>query len=394
VWRRLRVKSVRLGALFQRSGLTLDVSALLRFFSGSKDGHGKFEAIGSLFLSLTLLVTGLSVGAVSNRKLLEIIALQRQGLLLQSTVAIPGALAMFMAALSIVSKEWLYRITRAVGERLKSQVVIANAWHHRSDAYSSVLALGSIGLARYVPGLIFADAAAGLFVAGMICMTGAEILGESIKQLTDSSNDELAQQVTALAERNTDVASVVRVRTRQVGSSSTVDLSVSMPDDRPAFVARAVEEKLKQQILRETDGVVDIDVRATTGTGIICPLLEAKVNSLGNSNQTSVGDLLVSAEEVDSCVRDEIRRRHPDVCSVERVRVNYQDSLHVNVDVDIRIDPASSIQQAGEVAEGLRQTLESSNQINKASIFLDLNAATTDVAASSSSSSSTVNQLA
>jgi len=347
-------------------------------------------------LSLTLLVTGLSVGAVSNRKLLEIIALQRQGLLLQSTVAIPGALAMFMAALSIVSKEWLYRITRAVGERLKSQVVIANAWHHRSDAYSSVLALGSIGLARYVPGLIFADAAAGLFVAGMICMTGAEILGESIKQLTDSSNDELAQQVTALAERNNDVASVVRVRTRQVGSSSTVDLSVSMPDDRPAFAARAVEEKLKQQILRETDGVVDIDVRATTGTGIICPLLEAKVNSLGNSNQTSVGDLLVSAEEVDSCVRDEIRRRHPDVCSVERVRVNYQDSLHVNVDVDIRIDPASSIQQAGEVAEGLRQTLESSNQINKASIFLDLNAATTDVSASSSSSSSssTENQLA
>ena len=102
----------------------------------NSDGHGKFEAVGSLFLSLTLLGTGLGVGAVSNRKLLEIISLQRQGLLQQSSIVIPGFAAMFMAALSIVSKEWLYRITRTVGERLKSQVVIANAWHHRSDAYS------------------------------------------------------------------------------------------------------------------------------------------------------------------------------------------------------------------------------------------------------------------
>ena len=111
---------------------------------------------------------------MSNRKLLEILALQRQGLLQASaaSTAVPGFAALVTAALSIVSKEWLYRITRVVGERIRSPVIIANAWHHRSDAYSSVLALGSIGLARYVPGLLFADAAAGLFVAAMICATG------------------------------------------------------------------------------------------------------------------------------------------------------------------------------------------------------------------------------
>ena len=138
------------------------------------DGHGKFEAIGSLFLSLTLLGTGIGVGTMSNKKLLEILALQRQGLLqaASASTSIPGFAALVTAALSIVSKEWLYRVTRVVGERIRSPVVIANAWHHRSDAYSSVLALGSIGLARYVPGLLFADAAAGLFVAAMICATG------------------------------------------------------------------------------------------------------------------------------------------------------------------------------------------------------------------------------
>jgi len=120
-------------------------------------GHYKFEAIGSLFLSLTLLATGGSVGLMANKQLMEV---------LQSTasstipVQAPGPLALVMAGLSILSKEWLFRITKQVGERLRSTVVIANAWHHRSDAYSSVLALFSIGWAMV--GFPAADAAAGM----------------------------------------------------------------------------------------------------------------------------------------------------------------------------------------------------------------------------------------
>ena len=101
------------------------------------------------------------MGASANGKLLRI--LQTSGTV--GAVTLPTWPALIMAAISITSKEWLYRITRRVGEELNSQVVIANAWHHRSDAYSSVLALGSIGLAMAVPGFAFADAAAGLLVA-------------------------------------------------------------------------------------------------------------------------------------------------------------------------------------------------------------------------------------
>ena len=328
-------------------------------------GHGKFEAIGSLFLSLTLIFTGLGVGIQSNKKLLEILATMRRSsgtvatTSAATTVIIPGFAALAMALLSVLSKEWLFRITRNVGERLNSQVVIANAWHHRSDAYSSILALVSIGLAMYVPGLVFADAAAGIFVAGMICMAGAEIMGESIKQLTDTSNEELVQRVTALAMTNEDVESVVRVRARHVGSSSTVDVSVAMPEDRPASAARAVEQRLKQQILQQDD-VLDVDVRATS-SDVVCPLLQAR-----NENP-------VSTYEVESCVRDEILARHPEVTSVEGVTVHYQDAVLVNVDVNIRLDPATSIARAGSIANGIRETLECSNQIDKASIFLDLN---------------------
>ena len=202
-------------------------------------------------------------------------------------------------------------------------------------------------------------------------------MGESIKQLTDGSNDELVRKVTELASKHEDVESVVRVRARQVGSSASVDLSVSMPDDRPAFVARQVEDQLKQQILRETTGVVDIDVRATTAAdSVVCPLLAAK--AMANAAD------MPTVEEVEGCVRDEIMARHPEVDSVERVRVQFHDTMMVNVDVDILIDPESSVHQASTMAEGLRQTLERSSQINKASIYLDLNAKVAALASNTS----------
>ena len=108
-------------------------------------------------------------------------------------VTVPGPLALFMAGLSIASKEWLFRITKVVGEKLNSPVVVANAWHHRSDAYSSVLALLSIAWA--MSGFPAADAAAGLLVAGMIGMTGCDIMVESIQQLSDSAHLGLQEEL-------------------------------------------------------------------------------------------------------------------------------------------------------------------------------------------------------
>jgi len=326
-------------------------------------GHAKFEAIGSLFLALTLLGTGLSVGAVSNRKLIEILSSQ-QGTLASvvSTTPLPKFPALLMAAVSIFSKEWLFRITKNVGEKINSQVVIANAWHHRSDAYSSILALASIGMAMYIPGFLAADAAAGILVAAMICMTGAEIMGESIKQLTDtSSNEELVEKVTNIASQQEDVQEVTRVRARQVGSSAMIDVEVCMKDDLSSSAARAIEERLKAELLQQ-DGVMAAEVKAKSPGVVVCPAL-LKVASISQP----------TAAQVESCVREEILENHPDVKTVEGVTVYYQDTVLINVDVDIRVHPNVSIAKANALAEAIRDSLQVSSQINKASIFLDLN---------------------
>ena len=101
-------------------------------------------------------MTGVSVGLHSQKELLSILKASAAHNAAPVALAVPGPLALVMAAMSILSKEWLFRVTKAVGEKLQSPVVIANAWHHRSDAYSSILALLSIGWAMvsFLTGLL------------------------------------------------------------------------------------------------------------------------------------------------------------------------------------------------------------------------------------------------
>lgn len=224
-------------------------------------GHYKFEAIGSLFLSLTLLATGGSVGLMAHKQLMEV--LQATAVVSSAAVQAPGPLALVMAGLSIFSKEWLFRITKQVGERLRSPVVIANAWHHRSDAYSSVLALLSIAWAMI--GFPAADAAAGILVAGMICMTGGEIMVESVKQLSDSADSDLQSEILEILDEldDDDVIATTSVRARQMGSAASLDVVVEIPSVLSTTATTAVEQRIRQRLLGE------LAKRRSSSSGII-----------------------------------------------------------------------------------------------------------------------------
>mmetsp|Transcript_20671 Transcript_20671/g.41970 ORF Transcript_20671/g.41970 Transcript_20671/m.41970 type:complete len:617 (-) Transcript_20671:286-2136(-) len=331
-------------------------------------GHGKFESVGSLFLSLTLLATGLSVGVSSYVKFVRTVSLQRSAGIAAAAklVEVPTWPALVVAGISIASKEWLFRITKRVGEKLNSQVVIANAWHHRSDAYSSVLALISIFLAMAFPGFLAADPAAGMLVAGMICMTGAEILGESVKQLTDAVTDEqILKNVQTVSSRDADVKEVTRVRARQVGSSALVDVAVTTGPDLSASAMRAVEERIRAKIISDVDGVLDVDVKATGEDVVFCPLMTAE--------EVAEMEHKISATEVEEGGR-KVLENHPDVKSVEGVTAHFLDTVTVRVDANIRVDPNTTVLQANSLAKELRKLLEESNEdIEQANIFLDLN---------------------
>ena len=327
-------------------------------------GHYKFEAIGSLFLALTLLVTGLGIGTVANQELMQVL---RKSSGKAAALQLPTPPALLMAAASIVSKEWLYRVTKKVGDDLNSQVVIANAWHHRTDAYSSILALLSIGLAMFVPGMGAADSFAGLLVAGMICMTGADILGESLNQLTDTAADpQLETRVGKIAAEHEDVMDVKSIKARQVGSKAFMDISVEIPPDFSSTAIRAVEERIRRRVLQEPH-IVDAVVRATSSEEnvVVCPLLEAKSESAIS---------VPTVTEVEQHIRSVIAEKHEDI-TVDRVAVHYQSATSVHVDVNMHCnDGVDSLASVREQADALRETIRRSRDyIDQANIFLDLN---------------------
>lgn len=250
---------------------------------------------------MTLFGTGISVGAASNSKLLQII--HTSSTAGAAAVTLPTYPALIMAAMSIISKEWLYRITRKVGEDINSTIVIANAWHHRSDAYSSILALLSIGLAMSIPGMAAADAAAGLLVAGMICMTGVEIMGEAVKQLTDTNDEELVERVKTVAlEESDDVLEIEKIRTRWMGSSAIVDMAIKTPANLSATANKSIENRVRYAIMDSEKGILDAEVRATSQSVVQCPLLTATVARDENISvqeiESDARSLLMSHDEV------------------------------------------------------------------------------------------------
>jgi len=332
-------------------------------------GHGKFEAVGSLFLALMLLGTGLHVGSSSQAKLFHVLTSKTTAS--NPAVMIPTVGALIMAGLSIISNEWLYRITKKVGDDLNSQVLIANAWHHRSDAFSSILALGSIGLAMTVPGMLAADSAAGIVVASMICLTGAEIMVESVKQLTDTADKKLIarlkEHVSSELEGSDDIVEITRIRARWSGSNAIVDLAVTAKDSLSLSEIRALEERLKSRILEEEVRVIDAEVHATGGVGAI---------NGGNSNEKGNMSHL---EGSSPCQVEEVTREvlltHEQVESVEGCTVHNKDLPLANIDANIKLKHPEliTVSSAISLAAELRELLENSDGICKANIFLDLN---------------------
>jgi divalent metal cation (Fe/Co/Zn/Cd) transporter len=272
-----------------------------------------------------------------------------------AAVQIPTWPALLLAAISIASKEWLYRITKRVGEAMNSQILIANAWHHRSDAFSSVLSLLSIAAAIMLPGFLILDSAAGMFVAGMICLTGLEVMFESVKQLTDTSDKRLAERITTAAGAVEGVVGIKQVRARTIGSGSLVDLTILTDMKISATAANAIGQQTRWKIMESFPQVMDVMVH-TQATQTVCPLLSATQRSV---------------TQVEKEIR-QVLSTHDDVKEVKRVTVHYVDSALLYTEVVIKVDPELSVRDSQAMARRLQQSIVKGADIYHADIHLDI----------------------
>ena len=208
-------------------------------------GHGKFETIASFLIGLALVAaaTGIVVSGSLN------LVAWWHG----EAIMAPGWIALWAALLSILIKELLYQYTARKGKQLDSQVMIANAWHHRSDALSSIGAAIGIGGAIWLGNRwTVLDPLASIIVGLMLVKVAWELLKTSIGELTECSlPEEMEQEIEQIIQSFADVQEPHNLRTRRIGSRIAIEAHIRMDGHLPLQVvherATSIECKLKER---------------------------------------------------------------------------------------------------------------------------------------------------
>ena len=217
---------------------------------GHDYGHGKFETLATLFVGLAL--AGAAVGIIASG------AIKFAHWLQGETLQMPGRLALWAALLSIAVKEALYRYTAARGKALDSPAVVANAWHHRSDALSSIGAAIGIGGALLL-GERWAvlDPLASIVVGAMLVKVAVDLLRGSIGELTDSSLDAATErEIEEIICSSPEVSEPHNLRTRRIGTRIAIEAHVRLRGDMSLSDAHAIisalERRLRDRFGRDT----------------------------------------------------------------------------------------------------------------------------------------------
>ena len=185
-------------------------------------GHGKYETLGTLIIGIFLAFAGIGLMANGIEKIISSI----RGELLPC----PTMFALIIAVVSIVSKEWLYRYTVKKGHQLESQAVVANAWHHRSDAISSIGTLIGIGGAIALGGSWrILDPIAAVVVSVFIIKSGYDIIRPCLGELLEASlSDEQEHEIIKIIDSVEGIEGVHRLRTRRIGNAIAIDIHALM----------------------------------------------------------------------------------------------------------------------------------------------------------------------
>lgn len=246
------------------SDLLSDVVVIVftRLSSKGKDkehsfGHGKFETLATLIISVILVAVGASLMSSGVKSIIDVLG--------GGVIPEPSYIALVAAAVSIVSKEWIYRVTVKVGKRVGSTVVIANAWHHRSDALSSIGSLVGIGGAILLGDKwTLLDPLASCVISVAIIVVAVKMALPSLAELLETAlPPEVEEEIVSIASAVEGVRDVHELKTRRNGMSYIIDAHIVVSPDISIVeaheIATAVEEALCARYGRETQLSIHVE---------------------------------------------------------------------------------------------------------------------------------------
>lgn len=211
-------------------------------------GHGRIETLATVGLGIALIGVALGIGYDAMRRM------NSPDLLLN-----PGWIALGVAALSVFAKEAIYHYTRNAAKRLRSNMLMANAWHSRSDAISSIVVV--IGVAGAMMGYPYLDSVAAIAVAVMISKIGFDLVRDSSKELIDTA---LEPKVTDAIRRevyNIDgVRALHMLRSRRSGGDALIDLHIQVDPRISVSEGHQIGDTVRRQLLDRIEEVTDVTV--------------------------------------------------------------------------------------------------------------------------------------
>ena len=284
-------------------------------------GHRRFETVGTIALGIVLFGVACIICYDGVRRLYAI-----------DPLPVPGWPGLLVALASIVSKEWIYRYTRKVADKQNSTLLLANAWHSRTDALSSIAVL--IGILGAMLGFPFMDILAAMFVGLMIAHIAWQLAASSLKELVDTAlPEEQTQAIRHHVDSLEGIEGLHELRTRQHGGQTFVDVHVQVSSritvSEGHYLADCLTDSLKKTFPDISDIVVHIDpeLDKDEAPNLSRPLRKEAEQIVLNCCQQTLPEL-----------------------DVKRLDLHYLDN---KVDVDVFIDKN---QLNAELVEGLRQT--------------------------------------
>lgn len=201
-------------------------------------GHERLECVAAIILATILAVTGLSIGYFTFSKITS-------GSITELTI--PGALALWAAIISIIVKETMFWYTRHYAQKLDSSALMADAWHHRSDALSSIGSL--IGIGGAMLGFPVMDPIASIIICIFICKAAVDIFKDAIDKLVDKACDEeFEAELADIIKKQADDITIDLLQTRIFGNKIYVDIEISLDGNMPLRESHAIAEKIHDVI--------------------------------------------------------------------------------------------------------------------------------------------------
>lgn len=210
-------------------------------------GHGKYETLATALIGVLLFVVGVGVLAGGCSSILAYLR--------GETLGQPGMVALWAAVVSVVTKEWLYRYTRAVGRRANSKAVVANAWHHRSDALSSVGTMVGVGGAILLgEDWRVLDPLAAVVVSVFILKVSVDLVRPCVDELLEKSlPEDMERDITRLVLSAGGVAHLHNLCTRRIGNNVAIEFHICMDGNLSLTEAHRTASHI-EELLREAYG--------------------------------------------------------------------------------------------------------------------------------------------